>query len=59
MDKAHPLLKMGGAAAFTVTADAEERLVVVAETSRRFKAEQHAAELFAAIRKAVADGHEL
>ncbi|WP_157205628.1 non-ribosomal peptide synthetase/type I polyketide synthase [Methylomonas koyamae] len=59
VDKAHPLLKMGGAAAFTVTADAEERLVVVAETSRRFKAEQHAAELFAAIRKAVADGHEL
>ncbi|WFP51891.1 amino acid adenylation domain-containing protein [Methylomonas sp. EFPC3] len=59
VDKAHPLLKMGGAAAFTVSADGEERLVVVAETSRRFKAEQHAQELFAAIRKAVADGHEL
>jgi glutamate-1-semialdehyde-2,1-aminomutase len=59
VDKAHPLLKLGGAAAFTVSVDGEERLVIAAETSRRFKADEHAREVFSAIRKAVAEGHEL
>ena len=53
----HPSLRPDGAAAFAVEADGEERLVVVQEVEAL--APDEAAEVFAAVRHAVADAHEL
>jgi amino acid adenylation domain-containing protein len=52
----HPALRAGGAAAFSVEVDGEERLVVVQEVERRFAGDPE--ELAAAIRQAVAEAHD-
>jgi len=57
-ERGHPALRPGGGAAFSVEVDGEERLVVVQEIQR----EQRRADLgevAAAVRKAVADEHEV
>jgi amino acid adenylation domain-containing protein len=58
VERGHPALRPGGGAAFSVEVDGEERLVVVQEIQR----EQRRAdlgEIAAAVRKAVADEHEV
>jgi acyl-CoA synthetase (AMP-forming)/AMP-acid ligase II len=55
----HPNLRQGGSAAFSVEAGGEERLVVLQEVEPGLLAKIGAEELFAAIRKAIAQRHEL
>ncbi|HYG63041.1 MAG TPA: AMP-binding protein, partial [Thermoanaerobaculia bacterium] len=53
----HAELRPGGAAAFAVEVNGEERLVVAAEVERRWRAELE--ELAAAVRRTVAEEHEV
>lgn len=55
--KAHPALRAGIGAAFSVEAEGEERLVLVHEINPRIQAETGA--VIAAIRQAIAEEHEL
>ncbi|QDT00118.1 aminotransferase class I/II-fold pyridoxal phosphate-dependent enzyme [Adhaeretor mobilis] len=57
VDGAHEHLKPGAGAAFAVGPDGEERLVVAQETNRR--RDMNVGEIFDAIRKQVANSHEL
>ena len=71
VEKCHPAIRPGCTAAFSVADGGQERLVVVAEIGKGFKAVQGAprpatdsgsldpAEVFATVRKAVAEGHDL
>ncbi|WP_173346187.1 non-ribosomal peptide synthetase/type I polyketide synthase [Pseudoduganella dura] len=59
VDGAHPLLRPAGAAAFAVPVDGEEQLCVVAETDRRFNPERDTDTVLTAIRRGIADSHEL
>ncbi|QBE63372.1 non-ribosomal peptide synthetase/type I polyketide synthase [Pseudoduganella lutea] len=59
VDSAHPLLRPAGAAAFAVQVGGEEQLCVVAETDRRFNSERDTDEVLTAIRRSIADSHEL
>ncbi|WP_165497796.1 non-ribosomal peptide synthetase/type I polyketide synthase [Pseudoduganella albidiflava] len=59
VDSAHPLLRPAGAAAFAVPVDGTEQLCVVAETDRRFNAGRDTEEVLTAIRRRIADSHEL
>jgi len=59
VDNCHALLRKGGTAAFSLTTEDEERLVVVAEVGRRFKADIHEKEIYASIRKTVTEEHQL
>ncbi|WP_338770031.1 amino acid adenylation domain-containing protein [Massilia sp. METH4] len=59
VDGAHPLLRPAGAAAFAVPVGGEEQLCVVAETDRRFNPERDTEDVLAAIRRGIADSHEL
>lgn len=54
---AHPLL--GDVAAVSIEAANEERLVIVSEVNRRFTVAEHAEEVYASIRRAVANQHHL
>ena len=56
-EESHPALRPGGAAAFSIEADGEERLVVVAEVERRREAES--GEAAEAIRAALLREHEV
>jgi acyl-CoA synthetase (AMP-forming)/AMP-acid ligase II/3-oxoacyl-(acyl-carrier-protein) synthase/acyl carrier protein len=58
-EASHPLLAGARAAAFSVEADGEERLVVVQELARPRATEADLAEAAAAIRRAVAEEHLL
>ena len=59
VEKSHPALRPGGGAAFSVQAHGEERLVVIQEVERgMFKKVSHD-EIYAAIRQAVSQIHEL
>jgi len=58
VERSHPALRPGCGAAFAVDADGEERLVVAQEVRREHRGEDPA-ELVAAIRRAVADEHEV
>lgn len=55
----HPNLRQGGSAAFSVEAGGEERLVILQEVEPGLLAKIGAEEVFAAIRRAVAQRHEL
>jgi amino acid adenylation domain-containing protein len=55
-EESHPALRPGGAAAFSVEAEGEERLVVVVEVERRREAESR--EAAEAVRAAVLKEHE-
>jgi amino acid adenylation domain-containing protein len=56
--RSHPALRVGGAAAFAVEVDAEERLAVVAEIERNTSSEV-VAEVIAAIRHGIAEEHDV
>ncbi len=56
---AHPLMRPGGGAAFSVDAEGEERLVVVHELRRGAEADVDAGALCDALRRAVAEEHEV
>ncbi len=56
--RAHPALRQGCSAAFSVDRDGEERLVIVQEIGRR-AAQAHVEDIAEAIRLAVAAEHEL
>ncbi len=57
-ERAHPALRAGGAAAFAVESDGEERLVLVQELTREgLRAD--AGEVALAVRRALADEHEV
>jgi len=58
VEQSHPLLRPGCGAAFSVEVEGEERLVVVQEV-RRAEGEGDWEAVMAAIRQAVAEGHEL
>lgn len=58
VERAHPLVRPRGVAAFTVEADGQEQLVVVAELSPRHDAEE-IEKVRSAIRQAVAEEHGL
>lgn len=71
VEKCHPAIRPGCTAAFAVTEGGQERLVVAAEVGKGYKATAGAprpeagaatldpAEVAAAIRKAVAEGHDI
>ncbi len=56
-EQAHPALRPGGSAAFSVDAAGEERLVIVAELERRIGDEPE--EVAAVVRTAIAREHEI
>lgn len=57
MHQSHSLLRPDCGAAFTVEADGQEKLILVQELHRRHR--ENAAEVFQAIRRAVAEDHDL
>ena len=57
-ERCHPALRVGGAAAFAVEIDGEERLAVVQEIERN-PDQEVIAEAIAAIRRAVAEQHDI
>jgi natural product biosynthesis luciferase-like monooxygenase protein len=57
VERSHPALRPGCGAAFSVQASGDERLVIVHEVQRHHGATPD--EIFASIRKAVAEEHEL
>jgi amino acid adenylation domain-containing protein len=59
VENSHPALKHGGVAAFAVMAGDSERLVIVQEVERKHLRNMDTAEVFADIRRAVAEQHEL
>ncbi|MFL6196133.1 MAG: amino acid adenylation domain-containing protein [Thermoanaerobaculia bacterium] len=60
-ERGHADLRAGGGAAFAVDLDGEERLVIVHEVERHARAgiEEKAGEIAAAVRRAVAEEHEV
>ena len=58
VERSHPALRPGCGAAFAVETDGEERLVVVQEVRREHR-EDDPDEMVAAIRRAIADEHEV
>jgi amino acid adenylation domain-containing protein len=58
VERSHPALRPGCGAAFSVDVEGEERLVVVQEVRREHR-EDDPADLVAAIRRAVAEEHEV
>jgi acyl-CoA synthetase (AMP-forming)/AMP-acid ligase II len=59
VEKSHPALRAGCSAAFSVEANGEERVVVVVEVARRPEAEPDIKTVSKAVRKAVAEDHDL
>jgi acyl-CoA synthetase (AMP-forming)/AMP-acid ligase II len=60
VEKAHPDVRLSGVAAFSIMADGEERLAIAAEIERgSMRGSDDTARLFDAIRKAVAEEHEV
>ena len=59
VEKSHPALRAGCSAAFSVEVDGEERVAVVAEIAQRADAELDIKTVHKAIRKAVAEDHDL
>jgi amino acid adenylation domain-containing protein len=58
VERAHPALRPGGGAAFSVEVSGEERLVVVQEIQREHR-RADIGEIAAAVRRAVAEEHEV
>ena len=59
VEKAHEALRPGAAAAFTITVEGQERLVLVCELERRFIRNLDGEAVVAAVRRAVAEHHDL
>ncbi len=59
VENSHEALRAGGCAAFSVETDAGEELVVVQELERRFVRSADFEAVISAIRRAVAENHEL
>ena len=59
VERCHPALRAGGAAAFAVEVDGEERLAVVQEIERNPDSRVVTEEVIAAIRRAVAEQHDI
>ncbi len=59
VEKSHPALRAGCSAAFSVEADGEERVVVVAEVAVKASAELDVKTVIKAIRRTVAEEHDL
>jgi acyl carrier protein len=59
VERSHVALRPDGCAAFSVTSDEGEQLVVVQELERRYVRNADVSEVFAAVRRAVAEHHEL
>ena len=59
VEQSHPVLAPGTAAAFPVEAGREERLVVAVEVQRQHRRTIRPDEVFAAVRRAVAEEHDL
>jgi amino acid adenylation domain-containing protein/non-ribosomal peptide synthase protein (TIGR01720 family) len=58
-ERSHPALRPGSGAAFSIDVEGEERLVVVQEVERRAQRRLDAAEADAAIRRALAEEHQV
>jgi acyl carrier protein len=58
VERCHPLCHLGGAAAFTVERDGEERLVIVQELTRSGSRDVQSEAIIAAIRHTVAGEHD-
>jgi acyl-CoA synthetase (AMP-forming)/AMP-acid ligase II/acyl carrier protein len=59
VQRSHPALRPDFGAAFSVTEDNQERLVVVQELRRTSLKEAHPEQIFAAIRRAILQDHDL
>jgi acyl carrier protein len=59
VEQSHAALRPGGCAAFSVQADEGEQLVIVQELERRYVRSADADEVVAAVRRAVAEHHEV
>ncbi len=59
VERSHAALRPGCVAAFSIEADGQERLVVVAEVDRRHADLQDTSGILAAVRQAITDQHEL
>ena len=59
VERAHPALRPGCTAAFSVDVQGEEQLVVVQEVKRQYRQNFNADEIFTAIREEVAKNHQL
>ncbi|MEW6729943.1 MAG: fatty acyl-AMP ligase [Acidobacteriota bacterium] len=59
VEKSHPAIRAGCSAAFSVEIDGEERIVVVAEVAQTSIAELDIKKVYKAIRKAIAEEHDL
>ncbi len=59
VEKSHPSLSAGTAAAFSVDAGRQERLAVVVAVQRQFRRNLAVDEVFASIRRSVAEEHDL
>lgn len=58
LERSHPALRPAASSAFSVEEDGEERLVLVAEVRRHFQSSS-AEEVFASVRRQVAEEHDL
>lgn len=59
IERCHSALRLGGCAVFAVDSPAGEQAVVVAEVGRALPGSEQTAEIFAAVRAAVAREHEI
>jgi acyl-CoA synthetase (AMP-forming)/AMP-acid ligase II/thioesterase domain-containing protein/acyl carrier protein len=59
LEQSHPALRAGGCAAFAVKANGEEQVVVMHEIERQHLRSFDADEIFSAMRRALAQEHEL
>ncbi len=59
VEECHPLIRSAGTTAFSIKAENEERLVVVAEVTRRFNTKRNGAEVLSAIRAVLSQEHGL
>ena len=58
VEESHPAIRVSGSAAFALDIDGEPRVIVAAEVDRRTEAREYS-EIIDAVRRAVAQGHEL
>ncbi len=59
VQSSHPALRAGGGAVFSIEVKGVERLVIVQEVERSFLRQLPAEEVFAALRRAVSEHHQL
>jgi glutamate-1-semialdehyde-2,1-aminomutase len=59
VEQSHPLLRVGGSAAFSIVVENEERLVIVVEIGRRFNKDKDAEPIFSNIRQVISGRFDL